>query len=168
MEPQLIMDQVFKCPVCGNETLQAKDYVYETSTDKLLLSYWSCTTCHFTYRDVKPYETKTPIELSLSVENDDDLSSIVYRSAFCTVNIPELGVEILPGSSYQGTVTTVRGLLEILVDNVGYFCKGNKCNKIKDAMDGKITFTLILKDPSGTSFIKNDKVNVTRPLYPSQ
>lgn len=98
-------------------------------TGKLLLSNWECNECHFLYRDVKPYETNEPMELSLLVSTDEDLSSIVYRSAFATLTIPELGVEVQPGSAYQGTVTTVRGLLEIIIDNVGSLCKKKNCEK---------------------------------------
>ncbi|MCH1771639.1 MULTISPECIES: ZPR1 zinc finger domain-containing protein [Metallosphaera] len=168
MEPELIMDQVFKCPVCKKDTFQAKDYVYDTPTGKLLLSYWECTACHYLYRDVKPYETGVPVEISLLVTSEEDLSSLVYRSAFAELYIPELGVEVIPGSSYQGAVSTIRGLLEIIMDNMGSLCKNKKCDKIRQAMDGKIQFTVIIKDSSGTSFIKNDKAKVTRPLYPSQ
>ncbi|QKR00522.1 ZPR1 zinc finger domain-containing protein [Metallosphaera tengchongensis] len=168
MEPQLIMDERFKCPVCGNESLQAKDYVYETPTGKVILSNWECETCHFRYRDVKPYETGSPTRLELLVSTDGDLSSVVYRSAFASLIIPELGVEVQPGSSYQGLVSTIRGVLEVIVDNLGTMCRGKKCGKIRDAMEGKVTFTFILEDPSGTSFIKNEKVKVTQPLYPSQ
>lgn len=164
MEPILIMNERLKCPACGKETLSAKDYLYETpQVGKLVLSNWECESCNFRLRDVKPYETQEPIRIELDVECEEDLSSLVYRSAFASMNIPELGVEIEPASASQGNLTTVRGLLEIVRDSVGGICEGG-CEKIELAMDGRTRFRLVIDDPSGTSFIKNNKAKVTRSL----
>lgn len=164
MEPILIFREVIKCPVCGNETLEAKDYLYEVpEAGKITLSNWECSSCGYKYRDVKPYEVAEPKRIELSVENDDDLTSIVYRSSFAKVIIPELGFEVEPLNG-TGTITTVRGLIEVFLDEIGDLMD---TRDLKDAMEGKRKFTLVIEDTSGLSFVKNVKAKVTQFLSPS-
>ncbi|BBG28062.1 ZPR1 zinc finger domain-containing protein [Sulfuracidifex tepidarius] len=153
-----------KCPICGNDTLDAKDYLYEVPEEgKVVLSNWECSSCGYKFRDVKPYESSEPKRLELLVEDENDMSSLVYRSSFAKVYIPELDFEAEPLNG-AGAVTTVRGLLEIFLDQIGNLMD---TQDIREAMDGKMKFTLIIEDGSGLSFIKNEKTKVTRFLSPS-
>lgn len=162
MEPKLISEAKLKCPVCGNETLIARDYLYEAeNVGRLVLSNWSCESCNYVFRDVKPYETREPKRIELKVQNDSDLRVLVFRSPFATVIIPELGLEIYAKDASQGLLSTVEGLLEDVLDNLGSLCGENNCKDIYDAKEGKIPFTLIIEDPSGTSFVKSEKARVT-------
>lgn len=169
MEPKLIFEAKLKCPVCGNETLIARDYLYDAGeVGKLVLSNWECTSCNYKFRDVKPYETSEPKTLEFVVEKEEDLNVMVYRSPFAIVKIPELGIEIYPANASQGILSTVEGILEDFLENLGSLCQENDCHDVYEAKEGKRKFTLIIEDPSGLSFIKSEKVKITRSLSLSQ
>ncbi|MQL55824.1 ZPR1 zinc finger domain-containing protein [Acidianus ambivalens] len=169
MEPKLIFEAKLKCPVCGNETLIARDYLYDAGeVGKLVLSNWECTSCNYKFRDVKPYETREPKTLEFVVEKEEDLNVMVYRSPFAIVKIPELGIEIYPSDASQGILSTVEGILEDFLENLGSLCQENDCHDVYEAKEGKRKFTLIIEDSSGLSFIKSEKVKVTRSLSLSQ
>ena len=162
MEPILLYEGKHKCPVCHAEAMIIREYLYEApKVGKLELSVWECQNCGFRVRDVKPLEFLKPIRIEYKVEREEDLSAMVYRSAFADIEIPELGIEVTAGEAYQGVLTTVEGLLEIILDN--FDCEGNeKCKMIEDAKNGKIPFTLIISDESGLSFIQSEKAKITQ------
>ncbi|NON61226.1 ZPR1 zinc finger domain-containing protein [Acidianus sp. RZ1] len=165
MEPKLIFDQRLKCPICGMDTLLAKDYLYDAGeVGEMVLSNWECENCHYRYRDVKPYEHSHPKRLELSVENEEDLNIIVYRSPFGNLIIPELSIEVISKDVSQGSFTTVEGILDEILENLGSLCDNGRCQDIKNAKDGKKKFTLIIEDTSGTSFIKSKKTKITQLL----
>lgn len=163
-EPKLIFEETLVCPVCKKNSLKARDYLYETpNTGKLVLSNWVCEECGYRFRDVKPYETYEPKIIELKVEDVEDLNIIVYRSAFAKIIIPELEIEVDPAGASQGYITTVEGILEIILDEIGDYCDENCLNKINSAMNGEMKFSLIIEDESGLSFIKSEKAKV-KPL----
>ena len=53
---------------------------------------------------------------SLSVKSQADLSSRVVRSSSCTVRIPELDLEVNPGSSSTGYVSNIEGVLNRFIE----------------------------------------------------
>lgn len=162
MEPKLISELKLKCPVCGRNTLISRDYLYEAEhVGKLILSHWECESCHYVFRDVKPYEAREPKRIEFKVKGEKDLNVLVFRSPYAVVIIPELGLEIYSKDASQGLLSTVEGLLEDVLDNLGNLCDENNCRDIYEAKDGKIPFTLIIEDPSGTSFVKSEKAKIT-------
>lgn len=165
MEPKLISELRLKCPVCGKESLVARDYLYEAeNVGKLVLSNWQCESCNYNFRDVKPYEVQEPKKIELKVERESDLNILVFRSPFATLILPELGIEIYSKDASQGLLSTVEGLLEDILDHLGNLCDENNCKDIHDAKNGKIPFTLIIEDPSGTSFVKSEKAKISQLL----
>jgi len=160
-EPLLLHEETLKCPVCGNETYQVQLYLYEIPAEgKILIMVGECSSCGYRHRDVFPAEYKSPVRIELKVETEEDLETLVFRSSSADVELPELGVEVMAGALYQGVITTVRGLLETFLTELGSNC-GQKCDEIKEAMEGKKKFTLIIKDPSGLSYVLNRKAAVT-------
>ncbi|MEJ2770516.1 MULTISPECIES: ZPR1 zinc finger domain-containing protein [unclassified Stygiolobus] len=163
MEPQLLYEGKHKCPICHADQMIIREYLYEApNVGKLELSVWECQSCGYRLRDVKPLEFLTPIKLELKVEKEEDLGTIVYRSASADIIIPELEIEVTAGEAYQGVLTTIEGILEIILDQLGDNCKEEKCKKLEDAKNGKIPFTLIINDESGLSFIQSEKVKITQ------
>ncbi len=167
-EPQLIYEEVLRCPICGMNTYRIQLYLYEIPIEgKILIMVGECSSCGYRHREVMPVEMGKPIRIELKVETEEDLESFVFRSFNADVEIPELGIEVTAGALYQGIVTTVRGLLESFLDALGDNC-GDKCDEIREAMEGKKPFTLIITDPSGLSFISNKKAKVTQLSPQSQ
>lgn len=161
-EPKLLYQGKHICPVCHKETFVIKEYLYEApKVGKLELSVWECENCGYRVRDIKPFETLSPIRLEMKVNGKEDLNTFVYRSAFASVFIPELGVEITAGTAYQGVVTTIEGILEIIVDQIED-CNEKTCKDLFEAKEGEKPFTLIIEDPSGLSFIQSEKVIIKK------
>ncbi|WP_126450054.1 ZPR1 zinc finger domain-containing protein [Sulfodiicoccus acidiphilus] len=154
-EPELISESKEKCFVCGAEEMEVRNYVHDAGlAGKLLISVWQCGGCGYRSVDVKPWEGKLPVTLEFKVEDPDDLNVLVYRSALGTLSIPELGLEITPGSSSHGNITTVEGILEEVLE----IFPEEQVEAIREAKEGKVKFTLLIRDPSGSSFIKSDRV----------
>ncbi|MFP3064206.1 MAG: ZPR1 zinc finger domain-containing protein [Sulfolobus sp.] len=163
-EPKLVYEGKHICPICKNNSLVVKEYIYNAPhVGELELSVWECESCGFRVRDVRPIDSLKPIRLELRVENKNDLNTILYRSAYANIIIPELGIEVLAGETYQGVITTVEGILEIILDQMGSNCEGTeKCKEIEMAKNGEIPFTLMIEDESGLSFIRSEKAKVTQ------
>ena len=167
-EPQLVYGEVLKCPVCGQNTYKIEVYFYEIPIEgQILILVGECSNCGYRHREVMPVNLGKPVKIELKVETEEDLESFLFRSFQADVEIPELGIEVKAGALYQGIVTTVRGLLESFLDALGGHC-GEKCEEIKQAMEGKKPFTLIIYDPSGLSVIMNKKARVTQLSLQSQ
>jgi len=88
-----------------------------------------------------------------------------------SLSIPELGVEINPGPACTGFVTNVEGVLDRIGQVVEATCRWNEgetketacalLERIAQAREGKLPFTLVLDDPSGNSAIVSEKAKKT-------
>lgn len=161
MEPVLIFKEMLKCPLCGKNTLEHSEYIYDSGVSGvLLISVFSCDNCGYNEKFVKPFEERKSVEIQLEVKDPEDLNVLVYRSSEAELELPELGISSKPGELYQGIITTVEGLLEDIENEVGELCTQECVNNLERAKKGEINFTLILRDPSGYSFIKSEKAKV--------
>ncbi|MCW7077317.1 MAG: ZPR1 zinc finger domain-containing protein [Candidatus Syntropharchaeales archaeon] len=108
----------------------------------------------------------------LEVTSPDDLSVRVIRSQTCRIEVPELGVEIDPGTAANSFITDVEGILEricrVLRMVKGYALEEGDQDKLNvierlfrqiDAVKrGELAITLILEDESGDSMILSENV----------
>ena len=180
-EPVKLHEEVTKCPVCGKETLHLTAYVYEVPmVGSVTMTVGKCTSCGFTFRDVRVAEEKQPQRLILEVEKPDDLNILVVRAPSATVKVSGLveegDLEMKPGPIADGFITTVEGVLHRFKEILDFLCEEpevdrEKCMKVKraleEAIEGKRRFRLILEDPEGVSAIASQKVKV-EPLKPSE
>ena len=77
-----------------------------------------CHSCGWRQTDFIPAEGRKPGGWTFDIESESDLSVRVVRSSSCTVCIPELDLEVNPGSAATGFVTNMEGLLVRFVDIV--------------------------------------------------
>jgi zinc finger protein len=164
------------CPICGNETLELTDYLYEVPLfGETVISVGRCSTCGYKFTDARLLESRGPTVLRLSVDGDKDLRALVVVSPYATVRVPELGLEMTPGPASTGFITTVEGVLEQFLRVLAVLCAergrekdshADACksaeNAINEAKEGKMRFTLVIDDPTGTSAIASDKVVVEK------
>ena len=110
--------------------------------------------------------------ITLRVEDAEDLARDILKSETCGLRCPELNLDLTPGT-LGGRFTTVEGLLaqvhdelhqRIFADDAGasdsleaqtrerwrQFFAG-----LRDARDGRKTFTCILDDPLAASYVQN-------------
>ena len=101
------------CPICsstGNVNMIAHideiPYFGEHTQVTIL-----CHDCGWRQTDFIPAEGKKAGGWSMVIDDEDKLRARVVRSSSCTVCIPELDLEVNPGTSSTGYVSNVEGVL---------------------------------------------------------
>lgn len=160
------------CPDCGKEIT----FIYDTENipyfSEILLISGVCESCGFRIVDTMILSEHEPCIWELAVASVEDLSARVVRSTMGEVDIAELGLNIKPGPACSGFVSNVEGVLERAEDAVRralISAEGDEIraaeevlSHIRDARDGKFSFTLKITDPSGNSGIVSPKAKKTR------
>lgn len=106
------------CPICSEEgklrmvaNVDEIPYFGEHTQVTVL-----CHGCGWRQTDFIPAEGKKAGASSLVVNDSDKLRSRVVRSSSCTVRIPELDLEVIPGTNSTGYVSNIEGVLNRFVD----------------------------------------------------
>jgi len=106
------------CPICAVEGQLAM----VTNVDEI--PYFGehtqvtvlCHACGWRQTDFIPAEGKKAGAWSLVLDDSQKLRSRVVRSSSCTVKIPELDLEVMPGTNSTGYVSNIEGVLNRFVD----------------------------------------------------
>ncbi|KAK6201360.1 nucleolar zinc-finger protein [Scheffersomyces amazonensis] len=108
-------------------------------------------------------------KISLKVTDPEDLARDILKSETCGMSIPELNLDLTPGT-LGGRFTTIEGLLTQVKEELysRVFTRSsdsmddeNKSRwttffaRLEDAIDGKIPFTINMIDPLASSYIQN-------------
>ena len=145
---------------------------------KMLLLTYKCPSCGYKVTDLIALEGREPSIYKAKIESPSDLQIKVVKSSSGFVEIPELGVEIRPGPASQGYITNIEGLL-VRVEEAASVLRGDEeaegklevfLAKLKEASEGRLAFTVIVKDPSGNSALVAEKPGKVerRPLSPEE
>ena len=147
-----------------------------------------CHSCGWKQTDFIPAEGKKAGCWSLVIENQNHLKSRVVRSSSCTIRIPELDLQVNPGSNATGYVSNVEGVINRFVEVINMVLRdlqndiSAKLNEtetttLTESMqeieqleslinrltrvgkDGNQPFTLELLDPHGHSMIIDDSAS---------
>ena len=154
---------VSACPLCAHEL------TFRFNTDEIpffgeiMLVSASCG-CGFKYADTISLGEREAARYELEFDSDD-FATRVIRSSSGTVQIPELGVTIEPGSASEAFISNVEGVLcrvqEVIrmatkwsSDDPTKFELGNQLLERIDAVRrGEGAMTLVIDDPFGNSAI---------------
>jgi len=90
-----------------------------------------CHDCGWRQTDFIPAEGKKPGGCSLVIDSPDLLSARVVRSSSCTVRLPELDLQVNPGSNSTGYVSNVEGVLNRFVDIINLVKRGHETELIE-------------------------------------
>ena len=157
----------FKCPSCDKGKIKILKTTYDVPDgDKMLLIKFECNICNFSNNDIIPLTTNnTPGIMTLRVSNENDLKSKIYRSPVGRLEIPELELFVEPGPSADFYYTNVEGILYRFENAVSIYHKNlekddpqiEEIDKVlqdlHNAIKGEFTFTLIVTDAEGGSYI---------------
>lgn len=158
------------CPVCGANLYFV---VYETDIPyegNIIIQTSMCRRCFYKDTSIQRVDDLSPVKIMFTVAGESDLNVVVYRSPRARVSIPEIGVEIEPGSSYSGDITTVEGLLMSVRDRMIFISDdledekkfSDIMEKLNSVLDGSgPPLTLSLMDESGISRIASHKAKIT-------
>ncbi|SFM17313.1 ZPR1 zinc finger domain-containing protein [Methanolobus profundi] len=156
------------CPLCHEELIikwQGDEIPY---FGEVMYIAAACK-CSFRFADTLILSQKEPMRYELRVENLEDLNIRVVRSTSGTIRIPELGIDVEPGSISDSYVTNIEGVLDRIYkvvitatkwakDDEEKYAKGLEIQKyLEEAIDGKRPITVIIEDPFGNSAIISDK-----------
>ncbi|CAH6718528.1 zinc finger protein Zpr1p [[Candida] jaroonii] len=108
-------------------------------------------------------------KIILKVTDSEDLARDILKSETCGMNVPELNLDLTPGT-LGGRFTTIEGLLTQVAEelNSRVFTETSDSMdqetknrwltffaRLQDAIDGKIGFTIEMVDPLAASYIQN-------------
>lgn len=130
-----------------------------------------CDNCGYKSNEVKtggaiPEKGKRII---LKITDPEDLARDILKSETCGLNIPELNLDLTPGT-LGGRFTTIEGLLTQVAeelhsrvftqtsDSMEEETKARWTSffaRLQDAIDGNIGFTIVMEDPLASSYIQN-------------
>jgi len=139
----------------------------------VLLSITSCRSCGYRHTDIFSLSTHDPTSTIVKVASTEDLKIHVVRGNTATVVVPELGVSIHPGLNNEGFISNVEGVLTRIEDVLRFLSRSLEAGKSKKkadlllkkvqrAREGKLRFTLVLKDPFGNSTIISERAKKRR------
>ncbi|MDK2833320.1 MAG: zinc finger protein [Methanolobus sp.] len=156
------------CPLCHEELIinwQGDDIPYFGE----VMHISSRCECGFKFSDTLILTQRDPVRYELKLESQEDLNSRVVRSTSGTIRIPELGIDVEPGSISESYVTNVEGVLDRILSVVitatnwsaeepeKYSLGLDIQQALRDAIDCKKELTLIIEDPMGNSVIISDR-----------
>jgi zinc finger protein len=170
------MDSVVElpCPICLTEgklmmrAHSAEIPYFGEHTQVTLL----CDECGWRQTDFIPADGAKPGGWSICIDDISVLSARIVRSSSCTVCIPELDLEVNPGTSNAGYVTNVEGLLVRFADVVELVSRDlledggddavARCQELSDRIsalkngDFSEEIHVVLLDPRGHSQILHE------------
>lgn len=156
------------CPLCHSDLIiqwQEDDIPYFGS---VMYISTRCS-CGFRFADTMILTQKDPVRCEMSIANLEDLNARVIRSTSGTIRVPELGIDVEPGSISDSYVTNIEGVLTRIRDVVTTATKwceeepekhaaGNSIlARIDEVLEGAGGISVVLEDPLGNSAIIDDK-----------
>jgi len=157
------------CPLCHSEMVmhwQRDNIPY--FGDVMYISA-NCK-CSFRFADTMILASKEPMRYELTVESPEDLDARVIRSTSGTIRIPEMGINIEPGTVSDSYITNIEGVLQRVrnvLEMAGRWAKDDEeklarsqelLGMLDEVLEGKRTITVIIEDPMGNSAIISKKV----------
>lgn len=130
-----------------------------------------CDNCGFKSNEVKTGGAIPDLgrRITLKVTDPEDLARDILKSETCGLKIPELNLDLTPGT-LGGRFTTIEGLLTQVYEELHakVFTQSSDSMddetkqrwstffaKLQDATNGKIGFTINMEDPLASSYIQN-------------
>ena len=136
---------------------------------EIIVSSFRCEHCHNSNTSVQPASSFSDkgVRYTLTVSNATDLDRQVIKSAWGTITIPDVELEI-PREAQKGSSSTIEGFITKTRD--GLLAKQEErqkvtpdiaekidsfCHRLDELLLVKTPFSFTLEDPTGNSFIEN-------------
>ncbi|BFZ58874.1 nucleolar zinc-finger protein [Savitreella phatthalungensis] len=159
------------CPACSRPCDTHMKLVDIPHFKEVVIMSTVCHDCGYKSNEVKTGGAIPPLgrKITLQVEDPDDLALDILKSESCALTVPELSLDLHPGT-LGGRFTTIEGLLAQVHDELYgrvFSIKDDSrtpeeherwqtfLGRLNTAREGKIPFTLILDDPLSASYLQN-------------
>ncbi|XP_077985430.1 zinc finger protein ZPR1-like isoform X2 [Glandiceps talaboti] len=138
--------------------------------DVVIMSF-HCPHCHYSNNEIQPGGRiqDDGCQYSVKIKTTEDLNRKVVKSDYASVAIPEIDFEI-PPNTQKGIMTTVEGVIDRVVTGLEQDQPVRQAmdpdtaskidefiEKLKKLKEVTSSFTIILDDPTGNSFIENPR-----------
>ncbi|ANB14902.1 Zpr1p [Sugiyamaella lignohabitans] len=165
--------QVFEatCPACHSDCPTHMKVVDIPHFKEVIIMSTVCEHCGYKSNEVKtggavPEKGR---RIALRIDDADDLARDILKSETCGLVIPELDLDLTPGT-LGGRFTTVEGLLRQVheeletrvftetsdsMDTTTLNRWKNFLARLMAAINGEIKFTIVMEDPLAASYIQN-------------
>lgn len=163
-EPQVTEIESY-CVECGKDGTTRLLLTEIPFFRQVVLMSFACPHCHYQNNELQPAQQigERGVRYELKVLNVDDLKRQVIKTEWAEISIPEIEFSV---SKQTGLITTVEGLLDRAITGLRHSWGNNEdvefkqklqdyIEKMVKLMEGKETFTLIVEDMSGNSFVEN-------------
>ncbi len=153
------------CPSCGRRGQKVDFHRHNIKYfGEVMESVISCQ-CGYRHVDVLTLDEKEPVRYTVKIEAEEDMNIRVVRSGSSTIEIPELGVKVTPGTASEGYITNIEGVLTRIADVLASLKEWGEGEEEADALmrriegikRGEDAVRLIIEDPRGNSAIISDK-----------
>ncbi|GAA5957041.1 hypothetical protein JCM8115_003938 [Rhodotorula mucilaginosa] len=168
--PEEILSFPGVCSLCGSELETLMKKVNIPHFKDIILMSTNCHDCGYRDNEVKSGGAISAKgrKITLKVEDTDDLSRDILKSETAGLTIPEIDLELNPGT-LGGRFTTLEGLLQQVYEELDekVFARGDASERgvtdematflgnLKKAMAVEMPFTVVLDDPLANSYIQN-------------
>lgn len=166
------MDSIIEhpCPICSSNdglkmTVHIDEIPYFGEHTQITLA---CDSCGWRRTDFIPAESKGSVGNSILI-GPDTLNARVIRGSNGTIRIPELGLEVEPGTASSGYISNVEGVLTRFRDTIQMLERSfdetkdppeekERIDFLLDALESSLSgeetkFSLVILDPMGHSGI---------------
>jgi len=165
------------CMNCGENGITRLLLTRIPHYKELILMSFSCPHCGFSNNEIQSGGRiqEQGIRIEVTIKTSRDLSRQVVKSDYASVTVPEIELTI-PQGSQKGEITTVEGIISrtkagleqeqpvrLHMDPEGHKQIEEYVLKIQELLDNDRTFTLIIEDPSGNSFVENPNAPAPDP-----
>jgi zinc finger protein len=160
-----------QCPSCHRDSYAQMKVVNIPHFKDVIIMATSCEYCGYKSNEVKtggaiPEKGR---RIALRVTEKDDLARDILKSETCGLTIPELELNLVPGT-LGGRFTTIEGLLSQVHDELHsrVFTETSDSmdketlerwekflGRLKTAIEGDTVFHVIMEDPLAASYIQN-------------
>ena len=162
------------CPVCCKKELTLmEDEIDVPYFGKTYVFSMKCSGCDYALSDVEAVGQKDPVKYTFKVANKKDMDVRIVKSSTATVKIPELRMSVTPGSSSEGYISNVEGVIQrfkkvvegerdAAEDDETRKSAKNLLKKIWKVECGDIPVTVVIEDPNGNSAIISNKAIIEK------
>ncbi|MFO7836293.1 MAG: ZPR1 zinc finger domain-containing protein [Candidatus Thorarchaeota archaeon] len=157
-----------ECPACEKKSMTVKSMVYPVPYfNELVIFMMKCSECGFTQKDIFSVEQRPPVRWELEVDDAELLKTRVIRSGSGTMRLPGFGIDVEPGPAAEAFISNVEGVVQRMHDVTGIALRSADTEeqqelgkeimeKLGEALEGNLSFTLVIEDPAGVSAILPD------------
>lgn len=177
-DEDIVPDQVYEfpatCPGCMHPCTTNMKMVDIPHFKAVVLMSTVCSDCGYRSNDVKTGGEIPALgkKITLRVENEEDLARDILKSESCSLESPELNLQVNPGTlggrftTVEGLLTQVRNDLHNQIFQTGTSEGGDSLSAndrsqwaaffdgIDAAIKGEKKFTIILTDPLASSYVQ--------------